>query len=307
MNHLLTGKTALNKFVHRLSGRDVTFHVHYWGVMPKHYNNQFHKHSFIELCYVVDGEGKYLEGNRAYSLHKNQLFLSRPNVLHQIKSDNGLFLLYVGLELVESESSSKWIKFIDQLNEMNEVVLDVEEDAGFSFLWESLFKQSSRDNHAFFEEIMMNTAYSLILSLLERFSPTLVNNENKKDSKEEISPILSQAKLYIRDNLSHTLRLSDIAKHLHISNRHLSRLFMKELGVSYSDYVKNKRIQKSANLLKTTNLSIKEISEQTGFINVHYFTRVFKATVGSSPGYFRTLYMDENKITYSEKKTSLHE
>ncbi|WP_328591446.1 AraC family transcriptional regulator [Metabacillus sediminilitoris] len=36
-------------------------------------------------------------------------------------------------------------------------------------------------------------------------------------------------------------------------------------------------------LLKTTNISIKDISEQTGFKNVHYFTGVFTATVGIPP------------------------
>ncbi|QGQ44824.1 AraC family transcriptional regulator [Metabacillus sediminilitoris] len=75
-------------------------------------------------------------------------------------------------------------------------------------------------------------------------------NSNNEVLNEETSPILTQTKLYIKDNLSDTLKLSDIAQYLHISSRHLSRLFVKELGVSYSEYVKNERIQKSAFYLK---------------------------------------------------------
>ncbi|MBD1383382.1 AraC family transcriptional regulator [Metabacillus arenae] len=302
INNLLLGKTPLNKYVHKLSQSDVSFHVHYWGVMPKHYNNLLHKHSFLEVCYVVDGEGEYIENNCTYQLQKNKLFLSRPNVLHQIRSDSGLFLLYIGFELIESKSSDKWIMIMDKIKECNEIMIDVEEEATFSLLWESLLVQASKNEHSFFEEILKNTSYSLILSLLERFSPMLSYNSNQKASNEKFSPILSQAKLYIQDNLSDTLKLSDLANHLHISSRHLSRLFVKDLGVSYSEYVKNERIQKSATLLKTTDLSIKDISEQTGFKTVHYFTRVFTATVGSSPGKFRTVYTDQEKIVYSEKE-----
>ena len=307
-NDLLSGKTALNKYLHHLSHHEISFHVHYWGVIPNHYNTLLHKHSFYEVCFVVDGEGEYLENDSTYKLQKNKLFLSRPDVLHQIKSENGLFLIYIGFELIESESSDKWIEIMEQIEKCKKIVIDVEEGAPFSLLWESLLSQASRNDLPFFEEILVNTAYSLILSILERFSPMLASSSNQKGPEEETSPILSQATLYIQDNLSDKLKLSDIAKHLHISARHLTRLFVKELGVSYSEYVKNERIQKAAILLKTTNLSIKKISEQTGFKNVHYFTRVFATTVRHPPGTFRMLYTNQEQMTYSEKeKPSLPE
>ncbi|WP_299093208.1 AraC family transcriptional regulator [uncultured Metabacillus sp.] len=302
INQLLSGKTALNKYLHHISHHEVSLHVHYWGVMPSHYNTSLHKHSFYEVCFVVDGEGEYLECDSTYKLQKNKLFLSKPNVLHQIKSERGLFLIYIGFELIDPESSEKWIEIMEQIEECNEIMIDVEEGAPFVLLWESLLLQASRSEHPFFGEILTNTSYSLILSLLERFSPMLANRSNPKDSEEEISQILSQAMLYIQDNLSGTLKLSDLAKHLHISSRHLTRLFVKELGVSYSEYVKNERIQKAALLLKTTNLSIRQISEKTGFKNVHYFTRVFAATVRHPPGIYRTLYTDQEQLTFSEKE-----
>lgn len=301
-NHFLSGKTSLNKYVHHLSHDEVSFHVHYWGVMPKHYNNLLHKHSFFEVCYVVDGEGEYIDHDFTYPLLKNKLFLSRPDVLHQIKSEGGLYLLYIGFELVESESSESWIQMMEQIKNCTKIMIDAEEEATFPLLWESLLSQASRGEYPFFEEILRSTAYSLILSLLERFSPAISINTYNEGATEETSPILNQAKLHIQDNLSDALKLSDIAQHLHISSRHLSRLFVKELGVSYSEYVKNERIQKAAMLLKTTNVSIKEISEQTGFKNVHYFTRVFTTTVGNPPGNFRALYTDHEKLTYSEKE-----
>jgi len=72
----LSGKISLNDFVHRINQSGASFHVHYWGVMPRHYDNQLHKHSFFEVCFVVDGEGTYMDEQSSYTLKKkHDLFI----------------------------------------------------------------------------------------------------------------------------------------------------------------------------------------------------------------------------------------
>jgi AraC-like DNA-binding protein/mannose-6-phosphate isomerase-like protein (cupin superfamily) len=300
LDKFISGKTLLNQFVQRVVQNGASFHVHYWGVMPKHYDNLLHKHSFFEVCFVVDGEGKYIDDDCTYSLQKNTMFFSRPDVLHQIKSESGLFLLYVGFELTESESSGEWIRIMEEFKRCSEVIIDVKDDSTAALLWKSLLIQATKTKQAFFEEMLTNLAYSLILSLLQTFVPYLPNDNHNKTSLETSSLLLSQAKLYIQDNLSDSLKLTDVACHLHISGRHLSRIFVSELGVSYSEFVQNERIQRACTLLKTTNLSIKDIAEETGFTTVHYFTRVFTSGVGNPPGIFRSLYVDLKTTSYTK-------
>ncbi len=299
LNDLVLGKISLNQYVHRLVQNGASFHVHYWGVIPKHYDNLPHKHSFFEVCFVIDGEGEYIDNDFTYSLQKNTMFCSRPDVLHQIKSENGLFLLYVAFELIESESSEEWIDIMQEARQRSKVVIDVKEDTTAAQIWRFLLTQAAKPEQAFCEKILTNLAYSLILSLLQIFIPYSHNNQHEV-SPEQPSLLLSQAKLYIQDNLSQPLKLTDAASHLHISGRHLSRVFVSELGVSYSEFVQNERIQRAVTLLKTTGLSIKDIAEETGFKTVHYFTRVFTSAVGSSPGRFRSLYTNSETTTFSD-------
>lgn len=299
LNDFILGKVSLNQYVHRLSQNGASFHVHYWGVMPKHYDNLPHKHSFFEVCFVVDGEGEYIDNDFTYSLQKNTMFCSRPDVLHQVKSEKGLFLLYVAFELVESESSEEWISIMQEARERSKVVIDVKEDTTAAQIWKFLLTQAAKPEQAFGEKILTNLACSLILSLLQIFIPYSYNNQHEVPP-EQPSLLLSQAKLYIQDNLSQPLKLTDAASHLHISGRHLSRVFVSELGVSYSEFVQNERIQRAVTLLKTTDLSIKDIAEETGFKTVHYFTRVFTSAVGSSPGRFRALYTNSETTTFSD-------
>lgn len=303
LNHYLSGKVSLNQYAHRIAQSGASFQVHYWGVMPTHYDNLLHKHSFFEICYVVDGTGMYIDEDHTYSLQKNTIFFSRPEVMHQIKSEDGLFLLYVGFELIESESSGEWIRRIEEAKQCSKIVINEKDDNETLLLWQSLLIQSTKHDHAFFNEILTNLASSLIFLLLQIFVPHSNNNDDKIHPVTT-SLIVNTATLYIKDNLSTPLKLPDVAKHLHISGRHLSRMFVSELGISYSEYVQNERLQKAAELLKTTDMSIKDIAEETGFTSVYYFTRVFTSKFRSSPGKFRSLYSNKKTKSFNNGVTS---
>ncbi|MED3726180.1 AraC family transcriptional regulator [Priestia filamentosa] len=297
----LSGKTALDNYVQYIKQNDASFQIYYWGVMPRHYNNQLHKHSFFEVCYVVEGEGTYIDDNCTYTLQENTLFLSRPEVLHQIKSEKGLSLLYVAFQLVESESSENWIKIMETAKQCTEILLHNKSEIETALLWKALLIQATKHKNAFSEEMLSNIAYSLIVSILQDFVTDDLNKSNIKHLPRQYSVLLTQAKLYINDNLSNSLKLTEVAKYLHISSRHLSRIFASELGVSFSKYVQDERIKKATILLKKSDLTLKEISERTGFMNVQYFTRVFTSMMQLSPGRFRSHFMDKNTITSSDR------
>ena len=89
------GETAnrLNRSALLLPGPGVTFRVHYWGGNSKHFDNPVHKHSFFEVCYVLDGKGEYEEfeeNGAVHPLRAHTLFFSRPGVVHQIRSKTGI-------------------------------------------------------------------------------------------------------------------------------------------------------------------------------------------------------------------------
>jgi YesN/AraC family two-component response regulator len=293
----LLGKASLNREAADLTQNGASFRIHYWGVMPSHYNTSLHQHSFMEICYVLKGKGMYINDGQTYSIQKDTLFLSKPNILHQIKSEEGLFLLYVGFELVESASNVEWMNLIQEVKDCSEIHLKLEEMNAIVLLWQSLLMHSTKNDQVLYKAILENTAFSLIATLIQAFCPP-IETSKPVNVNETPSELLSTVKIYIKDNLSQALLLADVAGHFHISGRHLSRLFQSGEGVNYSTYIQNERIQKAATLLKSTDQTIKDIAEGTGFSSVHYFTRVFTEKLGCSPGAFRTLYTDVKKMTY---------
>jgi len=79
----------------------------------------------------------------------------------------------------------------------------------------------------------------------------------------------------------------DWALQLNLSNSHLHRLFKEATGIALGQARTEKRLQKAATLLSTTNLSIKEIACAVGYEHSSSFTRAFERRFAQPPRYFR--------------------
>ena len=99
--------------------------------------------------------------------------------------------------------------------------------------------------------------------------------------------VVDQVKSYIARNLSDDLSREQLARQFFLNPDYLSRLFKKETGYSLQSYIVEERIKKAKFLLETTELSISEIHEQSGFANSSYFSKIFKRETGLTPQEYR--------------------
>lgn len=77
--------------------------------------------------------------------------------------------------------------------------------------------------------------------------------------------------------------LQDLAEEVNISVPYLSKLFRKEMGHTFVDYLTNLRIRKAIELLQDDQMKMYEIAEHVGYATQHYFSNVFKRKIGISP------------------------
>ncbi len=98
-----------------------------------------------------------------------------------------------------------------------------------------------------------------------------------------LSGILSEMKTRYTENIS----LNELSEKYGLSSSHLSILIKKELGISFTEYITSKRLQKAKELLSDESLSIEEVANATGYHDYFYFTKVFKKTMGISPSKYR--------------------
>ncbi|OPA73326.1 hypothetical protein BVG16_29430 [Paenibacillus selenitireducens] len=286
----------LNQHISEITNEQVSFRIHYWGFMPEHYNNSLHRHSFFEVCYVLQGEGSYEDDGTTYPLSDGTLFCSRPGIWHQIRSEQGLILFFVAFEIDEQRSSEDYCRNVRNLIHRGKVVADMKDAEISAQIWQTVFSLVENKKPVF-KDMLNLLCLSLLYSLLHSLSPDpAFDHESLVEDTEEHRQF-TRAKLYIEDNLSSAVSIEHVAKELCISTRHLSRLFHSQLGQTFVHYVQERRVQQAKDYLLNSDLAIKEIAKLTGFESVHYFTRVFTKMLGVSPARFRKSQFTEGRQT----------
>jgi transcriptional regulator GlxA family with amidase domain len=79
----------------------------------------------------------------------------------------------------------------------------------------------------------------------------------------------------------------DLARQVQLSPSHLRRLFKRETGVRLGAWLTEQRLQRAAQLLRHSYLSVKEITHAVGYEHVSSFTRAFERRFGDSPRRYR--------------------
>lgn len=131
--------------------------------------------------------------------------------------------------------------------------------------------------------------YILTSLLIEITEQVILNSKIsiKEISQEDILPqILQWINIHITQNIS----LKNVAYEFNFTKEYLARYFKKRMGMSMQEYINNLRISSAKQLLCNSNLNIKEISHELGFIDEKYFLKLFKKYENLTPKQFRNAY-----------------
>lgn len=83
------------------------------------------------------------------------------------------------------------------------------------------------------------------------------------------------------------LTLKEVADAVGLGRERLSRLFHASLGLTFSDYLNQVRLEKCCHLLRSSKLSVTDVAFASGFQSISQFNRRFKAAEGISPREYR--------------------
>ncbi len=121
-------------------------------------------------------------------------------------------------------------------------------------------------------------------ALLERLLITASRSIARDDEKHST---LTNALRYIGSNYSANIRISDLADTEHLSVSRFNYLFKEQMGMPPSKYILTLRMSSAKELLRSTDLPVKQIGIMCGYDDPHFFSKTFKGFYGISPAEYR--------------------
>ncbi|HIK17741.1 MAG TPA: helix-turn-helix transcriptional regulator [Leptolyngbyaceae cyanobacterium M33_DOE_097] len=125
----------------------------------------------------------------------------------------------------------------------------------------------------------------LCVHLLRRYATRKLNIPAYKGglSKAQVRYVMA----FIEDHLEQDLNLNEMANLVQLSPHYFASLFKQTVGQSPYQYVLQRRIERSKQLLKQPDLTIAQVAQLVGFQNQSHFTTAFRRVVGCTPKTYR--------------------
>lgn len=231
----------------------------------------------IYIEYVRSGNVQLKENNGEYLIQPSEVYILHKGSRHFYTTgpEGNVNKYFIGIEGIISDY------LIHILGLFNQIHIKLDNHDYIEQLFDELFSMAnkSHENAEIETSVML---YQLLLELGKSISNVLPS-------------AIKKALYFMHNNLGSSLSRNDICEYVNISPSHFNRLFLKYLKCSPIQYLLNLRLQRAADLLASTSLSVKEIAFITGFSDPLYFSSQFKKHMGVSPKFYRQCLFAHHK------------
>ena len=247
-----------------------------------------HSHDFIEIVFVTGGTAEQKVNGNEYKVSRGDVVFINYKATHSFVSCkdfcyvNVCFMPELLKEKITEENALALLAFtqFDELcknNDGNMIKFSVREQESVEFILREMLIEKNKSDSAS-NRIIESYFNVLIEKMLRKMNFSVVDEEEKD--------CLALLVEHINKNLSERLTLSELAKKSFYNPSYLSRAFKNRYGVTITDYVAKKRVEKSIGFLKE-GLSVDKICEIVGFSDRSAFYSAFEKHNGSDPKEFR--------------------
>ena len=223
------------------------------------------------IHYVLDGKGTFTCG-RTYRLEKGRCFLICPGDVTFYRADESDPWTYC------------WIAFGGEFAEtlLRRAGLGKENPVFGNSKISQLFQTLS--GHIQKGGVSWESAGLSLLSTIFALFSCLPQPEPARTQREKY---ILKAKSYISSMLPVPFTVEKLARYCGLDRRYLCRIFREQTGLSPQQYTIGLRMQKACDLLKSSSLSVGDISRSVGYADAYNFSKMFKKRTGLSPQHYR--------------------
>lgn len=242
---------------------------------------KLHWHEYLEIHYILEGSTVARCENDIVTVQKDDCLVINSNELHEGLTVNSS---YICIMLPPSFAKNN-----------NIIIKRIIRDKEVSHLIKSIVKEYQSPDES--SQLAITGYAGLLLSYLYRNHAYREINKQKYSAYSQKTILLNRITKFIHDNYSKEISLLSIAEEFHISQHYFCHIFKEFTGQTLKEYLNRIRINKSCELLTTTDIPISQVAFLCGFNDSNYYSRKFREITGTSPRSIRKNEADYHAIS----------
>ncbi len=246
---------------------------------PKH----SHSKNSYELHYIKSGRGTLIADSVTYNVGPGSFFVTGPGVFHEQISDMDDPMVEYGMYLqVSTAEVLRRDNTMAQFINTPFFICDAGQEP--ALVMEEIFRELRKKRFGY--ELMLNALTEQFLITITRFyeNRTVKRRKGAGAVPADMTYLtIEEAFLYDYKDLT----LPELARRVNLGIRQTQRLLNKHYNLTFSQKKDEAKMSAALLLLKGTNKSVGEISEELGFSSPEHFTNSFKKYFGKTPGAYR--------------------
>lgn len=257
------------------------------------YGNIPYSINALILALVVEGEESIGIDLNEYRIHKNSLIILQPKNYIWFKSHTPygnakVKIIGCTYQFLESilPKPSELLPLIIHFRPEPVIQLTAEQSEIISEYFKFLSQRLKDPKTPLSEKKIAPIMQSTLIQLLEFRNGDQEYPDSQKTRKEEI---MTRFILEVGEHFRKNRQVNFYADQLNITPKHLSSVIKSICGKTAGELIDSFVIMEAKILLKTTDLTIQQISQELNFVNQSFFGKYFKHHTGSTPTLFRTL------------------
>lgn len=241
----------------------------------------FHAHSDFELLVVLSGEGNIRIRNDNFEVRPGDSILINPGEMHEFDSRNS------GLKLIIIQFSrhllNDYFPLLRNTYFESHRVKNFFDSKGYALFLETVSALATNYicSENFFALHCLQLLSQILRSLYENLDYEILN-ENTYQERKKRNDRVNRISTYIDENYLYPIRLQDIALLENISTTHLSHFFTDNFGVTFQEYLNDKRLEQALRIAGNEDYSLAALSELSGFSDPKYLNKAFLNKFGVS-------------------------
>lgn len=232
-----------------------------------------HFHSFYEIYFLQKGLCSYLIEGKLYEVHSGDVVFIPKNAIHKTSYEDEYSRLLINCS-GEYLGEARFIEpFVFRNPQKADDICEIFKNIEHEYLEGDSFSNT------------------LIFGYMQQLFALVHRNKNYYRNTHLQNPYAQKALKRLAEDYTGDITLQSLSHEFGISPEHLSRLFKKETGLGFSEYLSLLRLKKAEGTLKrNSEMSIAEIAFSCGFNDSNYFCEKFKKVYGVSPLKYRKAF-----------------